>query len=64
MLVRFEDLRGNFCYVDLEHGAMLVDDTLGRTTIHVGSGSVTVDENIDSVAMALGYTGSVAKEGK
>lgn len=61
MLVRFEDSNGNPVYVDLDRGAMLTDAGAGRTMIRTAAGPVMVDEDVDSVAVALGYTGSVAK---
>lgn len=64
MLVRFEDSNGNPVYVDLDRGAMLTDAGAGRTMIRTAAGPVMVDEDVDSVAVALGYTGSVAKEGE
>lgn len=61
MLVRFEDSSGNPVYVDLDRGAVLLSASADRTMIRTAAGPVTVDEDIDAVAVALGYAGSVAK---
>lgn len=61
MLVRFEDSSGNPVYVDLDRGAVLTSPSMDRTLIRTAAGPATVDGDVDSVAVALGYTGSVAK---